>query len=67
MIPAWFQLLVGAIALGREIVKYLREKDSCKRNAVKKVNEFTIAIRRARETGETDDVEKLLGAIVIGK
>lgn len=55
----WVQIVIGAIALARELLKFLQDEQKCKKDTAKELKEMRLALRRMREQGKTDDVEKL--------
>ena len=53
------QLLVGVIALAREILALMRAQSDDKKVVKNKVHDMRKAVKKAREEGKTDDVEKM--------
>lgn len=59
----WMSMVIGALTLAREIFKYLNSQAEDRAHARSKMKDMKLAIRRAREEGKTDDIEKLLSSI----
>ena len=60
---SWLQIAIGALALARELVKYLREREADQKLAVQKVRRFQQAIRKVRKDGQSDDIERSFGEL----
>lgn len=60
----WLQLVLGIVALAREIIKYLNEQELERREKSAKLIEIKTALRTARKTGDTAHAEKLFSSFV---
>lgn len=55
----WFHLIIGLVSLGREIIKYLREQNECKKTTAKTLTDLKMALKKSRQKGDTSDLEKM--------
>ena len=54
----WVQMILGALSLAKEIIKLVRDKETEKKKCPARMKGIKEAIKRARETGDTDELEK---------
>jgi hypothetical protein len=59
----WVQVLVAVVALVREILKYLNEKEETKQIKIQKVNDVKSGIKKARKEGDTSEIEAALASL----
>jgi hypothetical protein len=57
----WFQLVLGLIALAREVIKWLKEREDNARVRVKRIKQMKEAMHDARTSKDTSRIEQLLG------
>ena len=50
-------LIIAVLSLLRELIKFLRERQASKREALERVKKLKIALKHARKTGDTSLVE----------
>ena len=63
----WFTLLMAILGFARELFKYLRHKQATEVDKIVEVKELRQDIKKARETGDTQDVEDRFLRIINNK
>ena len=61
----WIQVAVGVLSLAREIFQFVKKQEQDKQKRVTKVVEMRAALKKARDKGDTEDVEKLFSELGI--
>lgn len=57
------QIILGGIALARELVKLLNERNDNRLETAEQLRLMRLSLRRIREQGKTDDLEKILDGL----
>ncbi len=62
---SWIQIIIGVIAIARELLKIIKDVQDDKREVNLKLKEMRKALKRAREEGKSDEVEKLFKDLLL--
>lgn len=57
----WMSLLTAVFTFGTQVFKYLREREESNQNLAKKMRNAKDAIKKARKTKDTSDIEAAFG------
>lgn len=59
----WAQVILAALALAREVVKYLNEIEASKKERALKLRELKDGVKKARLEKDTSTIEKAIADI----
>ena len=63
----WAQVALAALALAREVVKYLTQVEQSKAERLKKLRDLKDGIKVARKTNDTEGVERAIANMRLSK
>ena len=54
----WLTAFTAVLSFAKELMKYMREKNACKKEAATDMKLFAKAMKKARKEGDTSDLEE---------